>query len=400
MNTKVSFGLLLISVLLIMGCVSEFNAELPSNDMQVLIVDGQIIENTDVRFYLSKSFPLNFISLPEENRIVDAKLTLIGSNGYQSAPATSLGAGSYLLPVGQLDDNVEYGIQIEYDGDIYQSTLLKPLHTPEIDSISWVQPYEYGDVFFRVSTHDDTEGAKFFLWSYTENWEVRADYYTTIFYSPSGDATDGTYYMIEPAPYYYCWRSNASFEFLIGSTASLNENKIINKQLFQKESSDSRFSMLYSVTVTQQAISNDAFEYYQNKILLNEEMGGLFTPQPFELGGNITCITDPSKRVMGYVETLKNTTQKRIFVSSEQIKSSRIYSNCVQLINEEVAIMLADNNITLDDYYRMGYSPAGDTDPMCYPNACPHAWARASCTDCRRNGGTKNKPYFWPNDHQ
>ena len=27
-------------------------------------------------------------------------------------------------------------------------------------------------------------------------------------------------------------------------------------------------------------------------------------------------------------------------------------------------------------------------------------WAPAICADCRENGGTKNRPDFWPNDHK
>ena len=33
----------------------------------------------------------------------------------------------------------------------------------------------------------------------------------------------------------------------------------------------------------QRALSKGEFEYYENKVKLSEEMGGLFTPQPSEL---------------------------------------------------------------------------------------------------------------------
>ena len=267
MNLKVLSGLFILALLIAIGCISEFNAELPSNDVQILFVDGNILENSDMTFYLSKSFSINANSVPPESLNINANITIIGSNGYQSPSATNLGKGTYNIPsIGELDDNVEYGIKIEYDGDVYQSTLSKPLRTPEIDSISWTQPEKAGDVFFRVSTHDDTGQARFFLWNYVEDWEVTAAYYTTVFYNP----VDSTHYSKYPAPFYYCWKNYTSDKFLIGTTESLSENRIINKQLYSCFSDNNRFCLLYSVNVFQKAISKSAFEYYQNKIVIND----------------------------------------------------------------------------------------------------------------------------------
>jgi len=392
MKHKILSGLFVLA-LLATGCISEFNAELPDHDEQILVVEGNVVGDTDAIFYLSKSFPLNSPGVPEEIFNVNANLTVVGSNGYKSSPAIYLGRGSYRVSVGELDDEVEYGIQIEYDGNTYQSTFSKPFHTPEIDSVSWIQPEEAGTVFFHVSTHDDAKGAKFFMWNYTENWEISAYYYTTIFL----DLEDTIFYSKSPAPYYYCWKSYTSNRFLIGSTESLLENRIINRQLYGNYPDLDRFSMLYSVTVYQTAISKNAFDYYQNRILLNEEMGGLFTPQPSELRGNINCITDPSKKVMGYVEIVKNTTQKRIFIKPGEISRPRIYYNCDVISNDSVKNYLDEYNLTYADFYRMGYRPAGEASMM---GNFPDEWALVSCTDCTSAGGTKNKPDFWPNDHQ
>ena len=389
MNSKILSGLLILAIIAI-SCVTEFNATLPSTAADVLVVDGTIRENSTATFYLSNSFPLNFTSVPAESLNVNANLYIIDNNGYKSQPATNLGSGAYQIEVGNLDDNTEYGIQIEYNGDVYQSALSKPLRTPEIDSVSWIQPENAGNVSFRVSTHDDSGESQFFLWSYTENWEFTAYNYVTFFFNP----VDTVFYNIYPAPNYYCWRSNASRNLLIGSTESLSENKIINKQLYDCYPDDSRFTVLYSATVNQQAISKAAFEYYQNKIVLNEQMGGLFTPQPSELMGNITCITDPSKKVMGYVETVKNTTQKRVFVYANQISRPPGYSTCTSITTDSINILF--NSDTKDPFvqaYNSGYRPV-DADPFNHPID----WSTVSCTDCTANGGSKNKPDFWPND--
>ena len=392
MNSKVFFYLFIL-ISIATSCISEFNAKLPSGDKQILIVDGNISENSDAIFYLSKSIPMDITIVPQENLNVNAKLTLIGSNGFESVPATNLGKGKYQLHVGELVDNISYGIRIEYDGDIYESTLSKPIYTPEIDSISWIQPENEGLIFFRVSTHDNSDTPKFFMWNYTETWEITAFYENTLFFDPDKKM----YYVDDSMPYFFCWRNYESESYLIGSTESLKENRIVNKQLYSREPGNDQFIVLYSVNVHQKAISKEAYDYYLNKIKLNEEMGGLFTPQPFELTGNISCITNPSKKVMGYIEITKNTTQKRIFVYPNEITRPWLKSFCEKITADSVARFLNEYRITYVDYYWLGNRPMGEIDIL---TSLPTEWSRVTCTDCRAIGGSKIKPDYWPNLHQ
>lgn len=344
------------------------------------------MEDSVVTFYLSKSFPLDVSLLPEEIFNVQANLTIVGSNGYQSQPADYWGRGQYRIAVGKLDDDVAYGIQIEYDGNTYQSTLSKPLHTPEIQSVSFTQPVARGTVFFNISTYGQPGEAQYYLWSCTEDWEIMANISTNLFFNPM----TSSFYSTDHYPYLYCWNSFSSRNYTVGTTEALSENRIINKQFFQTEPVDNRFGVLYCLTVHQKAISKSAHEYYQNKIKINEEMGGLFTPQPSELNGNITCITDPSKRVMGYVEAVKNVVQKRLFISSGQIITYSDGLDCEPLSPDVLAEM------SYAALYGAGYRPYIEYNG----SVGVIRWTYARCTSCMAKGGTKNKPDFWPNDHQ
>jgi len=392
MNPKVLLCLFIV-VLFTTGCISEFNTKLPWNNEEILVVEGEIIANSYVRFFISKSIPLDQPVVPQEPFEIDAKLTLISSKGYESFPAYYLGKGIFQLSVGKLEDDVEYGIKIEYNGNTYQSSLSKPIHTPEIDSISWIQPEKYGDVFFRISTHDNsTKEAGFYSWKYSEIWEISAYYYTTVFFDP----VKFSYYTIDPAPYFYCWKYSESNKFLVGSTESLKENRIINKQLFQcKSNDDNRFFWLYHLTVNQRAISRSAYDFYLNKIKLNEKMGGLFTPQPSEMLGNIICTTDPSKKAMGYIDISKNTTQKSIWVYSSEITQMKNRS-CETISHDSVTDGKPYSIQGPLLFYNDGFRPANAIDP---DTNLPTEWSIAQCTSCIAAGGTKNKPYFWPNNH-
>jgi len=420
MYSKIISGIFILALLLTC-CVSEYDTALPENNQKILFVDGSIIANTNVTFHISRGFSLHVESIskiPKESLNIDAKLTIIGSNGFQSPPAVKQlvkkrkgkeewTEWEYRIAVGELSDDVKYGIQIEYDGDTYQSALSKPLYTPEIDSISWTQPEAEGPVFFHISTHDNTGGSKFYMWTYTEDWETKAVYPTPIFYDPNYSKPLGEepFYVDFTMPLYYCWKKNESDKFSIGSTESLGENRIVNKLLFEHASENDRFSILYSVIVNQRAISRSAYEYYQNIKKLNEEMGGLFTPQPSELIGNISCITDPSKKVIGYVETVKNISHKRIFVESEELIRPPVYSSCGRLPDVDLPQEAAQAY-----WYRLGYRPAVLNTSLYYEYGVvvPTEWALAHCTDCRATPPdypdyepvpTKNKPDFWPNWH-
>jgi len=395
MNSRM-FLVLLALAFSLNSCITEFKADLPITDSQLLIVEGSISEYSESIFYLGESFALDANDAWTGHYGYNATLYVIGSNGYKSKPSVDLKNGSYSISIGSLDDNVEYGLEIIYNGETYRSSMSKPLHTPAIDSITWVQPEDFGPVTFQVSTHDDKNEAKFFIWDYVENWESPAYYLTTVFYDPNKN----TYYTDFSAPNYYCWKSMKSNKFLIGSTESLKENRLLKKPFYDCFVLSDRFSVLYSITVNQKAISKAAFEYYQNKILLNNQMGGLFTPQPSEIGGNIVCITNPAKKVMGYIETVKNVTQKRIFITAGEVSFRNMFAYCNEMLHDEVLAYLAENRLTLAKYYELGFRPSGEMDWSRYPAVVPLNWSEETCTNCLRNGGSKNKPDFWPNNHK
>ena len=62
-------------LLCLTGCVSEYNAQLPSSDEELLVVTGDIIANTEAIFSLSKSIPLSE-DMPEDYRNIYARIAV------------------------------------------------------------------------------------------------------------------------------------------------------------------------------------------------------------------------------------------------------------------------------------------------------------------------------------
>ncbi|MDR1369018.1 MAG: DUF4249 domain-containing protein [Dysgonamonadaceae bacterium] len=395
MKNNINQFLFFLLSFILTGCVSEFKADLPAEDIDMLIVEGNIIANTQCTFYLEKSFSLNESRIPEQSFDVEANLVVVGSGGYKSQPASYLGAGRYQVNIGDLDDGQNYGIEITYNGDLYGSDPLPPIATPEIDSVSWKQPEKAGLVFLYVSTHGENNAPGFYLWNYAEDWEIKAAYETSLFYDPKRL----TYYEDHSFAFFYCWLKNEINPVLVGSSESLTENKIVNKKLYEQHPNSDRYSVLYSVNVTQQSLTKEAYEYYSNKAKLSQDMGGLFTPQPSELKGNITCFTNSAKKVMGYVSVLKNVTEKRIFINEKDI-TGRPVTNCEEISGGELSGYLAEREMTLIDLYNAGFRPVGLFIPNPSIGDPSDYWVRIKCTDCTANSGSKLKPDFWPNNHK
>jgi len=187
---------------------------------------------------------------------------------------------------------------------------------------------------------------------------------------------------------------------LIESTDAQKKNAIINKTLYTVEAADSRFSNLYSVNVKQRALSGAAYEYYRSKLTANEQMGGLFTPQPTEPNGNIKCTSNPSLKALGYVEVLKNITEKRLFVDRSSV-SRLSRSTCVLYEHSEILSWKSESALETLAATAFVYQvspvfadwPLQPDDPI-----VPTYWASNRCVDCRENGGSKNRPSFWPDN--
>lgn len=406
MKSKIIFVVasVFITVMLLLpsGCITEFTAELPIKEDDILVVSGDIIENTEVEFVLSKSFSINSANPPGESQNVVATVSIIGSDGFQSQHATDMGKGVYRIAVGELKDDVSYGVRIDYYGNTYTSELSKPICTPEIDEVSCLQQEAFADARICVSTHDDTSSEpRYFIWNYQEDWEFPAWRYTRLYVRQLSQNV----IIIDTLNYNYryeCWKKNTVNELLIGTTETLAENRLVDKQILSYSPDNERFRSLYCITLTQKAVSKAAYEYFKNKKMENEEMGGIFTPQPNEVRGNITCQTDPSKRTIGYVSVIKNVSRKRLYVKAGDVTKKGLDSGCPLLSQEEAKAQQKDMGLkTLEEFLLVsGLEPVGDWQ---WINEIDYAleitgYTTKRCVDCVLSGGTKNKPDFWPND--
>lgn len=192
---------------------------------------------------------------------------------------------------------------------------------------------------------------------------------------------------------YYCWREDSSKVHILETTEKLSQNMISQKKLVEISPDDDKLSILYYISVAQNRIRKEAYIYYSNLMKNIEQTGSLFSPIPSERKGNITCVTDPKQTVVGYIEVSTTTMLNRFINEAEGL-----YEPPVNECGKSVYPLIPEQWDGLDIYeftQSQGHGPEPD---MALGVIISHA--PRSCLDCRYKKGTKNKPAFWPNNHQ
>lgn len=360
------------------GCVTDYATPPRYQQEGRLVVEGTITAKAENIFILSRSVPLSADSAacPETGAV----LHILCDDGTSFGPAEETEPGRYRIPMGALDAAARYCLEFHAGEETYRSEFLSPTFPPPIDSVHWRKAGSGQPLEIYVSTHDDQNPEGYYLWTFREDWEFTSNYDVHWFFNPD----NGTFYYETVNPYFFCWNQDTSRKILIASTADLAENRIVNQAIHSIPCSDRRLSFLYCITVQQRMLSKEGYRYYKEKRTMNEEMGGIFTPQPSELKGNITCTTHPDIPVLGYIE-VANMTEKRVFIEPDGIYE-HVPPECTELHKWD---------LKNEELYRIGYRPVVLPETTPYPTF----WVNKGCLECTETG-TKNKPDFWPNDHK
>ena len=386
------------------SCIEEYS--LPSsafaNYKSEVVIQGRILRGGETIIYMTQTQPMGTV-LKQETQIENAKIKVIGQNGYQSEYAEyDADNHYYVIDTKDLPNNTQYVLQAEANGETFQSEFLTLLETPDIEDINYKE-LEDG-ISIHVSTKNSDNESRYYMWSYEEDWEFTATY-DLIALSTLGRLIYNKYTYNELTsyvnPYYRCWKHDESQSIHIYTTKDLNQNVVKDVELLHIPIDDSRISYIYSILVKQFSLSEEAYSYYASLKKFSEESSGLFTPMPYEVKGNIKCTSSPEIKAKGYV-LASNIKTKRIFIYESDFKN--IYSTYHDAAcNIESSFDAAkrsnlwtfawNDRVNLDDAVIM--SPNNniiDLEDIIYSKGC---------VDCRFiEGATKQRPDFWPNNHE
>ena len=132
-----TFILFIISVCFF-SCIEEYKMPTyATNDFEPeLVIQGYILSNDESLVYLSMTEPVYNES--ESTPITNAKVNIIGQNGYESKAAEyNEERDCYIIDTEQLSQETLYALRVELDGEVYQSNFSSVIDSPEIDEVTY-----------------------------------------------------------------------------------------------------------------------------------------------------------------------------------------------------------------------------------------------------------------------
>lgn len=377
------------------SCIYDYTPVVEASTSTV-VIEGDILVGgyTDVRLSLTRPLDTEFSEMSQNEWPEDARAWVESSSG-----ARYEGVGSR-IDTRSADPSLEYRLHVYYKGRTYVSEWTPVVRSAEIDSVSYTISDDRMNLTVEVSSHGGADNV-YYRWTAKEDWEYHTPNNASHYFIPAYTYDHGKLYENSTiVPFqngentYYCWDSGRVRDLLIASTEPLSENRLIRHPLFALSCYDQRISFIYSLELTQEALSETAYRYWETMKRNSGDVGGLFSPEPFEMRGNIVNLEDPDEAVVGYISATVPEI-RRIFINSEQIGFARIPASDREVYN---ITPLHSQKKEWNKLYTSGYAVFVHTE-----NGKPDEfdWLPRRCVDCRVWGrGTKNKPEYWPNDHK
>ena len=372
---------LIVGVFTLSGCIEEYEADIPAEDSNLLVVEGAICSGNVNKFILSRTQAIKSSDTPQ--MVTGAKVSVRGSDG--SEYMTQETNGYYSCWIDALTPDVEYYLHIEADGEVYESEPQKPLRTEKIAEVKAVQytPESNIDVLVTPATPFDSDKTNYYSWTYDETWEVHSDYTTILYYD-----TETLEHKIKVDQFPSLgWKDATSSTIIVGASSNYEGQHIQKLEMYNIGRGNERMYYRYSCLVHQRAISKAEYEYELARRQAGSEMGGLFTPQPSALPTNIRCLTS-NKHVIGYVGCSLNTSEYRFFLNAKDFsilypeeEDTRLW---LENPSEEDCCRLVNKGMYLCEWRTSTSTGMLET-----------AWAFDYQLDVRFKGAYIEEPDFW-----
>jgi hypothetical protein len=373
---------ILVSLILLSGCRDPFEPDVTMMDLNYLVVEGFIeIDAQESILRLSRTTPLR-----GENpfRVESgALISLISDNGF-TWEFVEKEAGTYAL-TGTFDPNLTYKINILLNNNQeYESDPLVPKISPPIQELGFTRNED--GVNIQVSTQG-TENALYFLWDYEETWLFRPPFPTPFIFNPETRGID----LRKPEQQVgLCWLENKVNRIILDNAGRFSNFRINQKDMVFIPNLSEKLMTRYSISVRQRALDKDAFDFWEIMRKNTEDIGGIFSPLPSLIRGNIHPVNSSNTSAIGFVSMGKSS-KERLYINVQDVRPWQVF------IPDYLACLLDSDTIP----------PAAYALEFSGPNYSPvfqvvnemgailgYRGAETRCADCTLRGSNV-RPDFW-----
>jgi hypothetical protein len=301
MRRIIKLTVIIVGITLIFqSCIYEFTPK--TGDLgNLLVVYGMVTnENGPHEITILKTKKIN----SKVNEPVKGANVSISDDKGDIVPLTEDTVGKYHTPetfAGQIGAKYKLYIELQ-EGKKYESDYVELLDVPDISeleaekitkSATGTSPESSGYQFY-ISTKPGTSEQKYYKWDVFEDYEYRLPYRTLYYW-------DGkVLYPFDPPIPYICYKHTQFNDIYISTTNNFQTNYITHYPLNFTPNS-MKFQFTYGVFVRQYALSEFSYKYW-HYAMENNLPDPLYSKQPYQLIGNIKCISNPNETVFGIFE--------------------------------------------------------------------------------------------------
>src|ERR1035437_170508 len=286
--------------LIIQSCIYEFTPQAVKLE-NLLVIYGMVTnENGPHEITILKTKAIN---TKVNEPVRGAKISISDDKG-NTVPLAEDSVGKYHTPetfAGQIGAKYKLNIELQ-EGKKYESDYVELLDVPDISELEAekiIKPatgtsIESSGYQFYISTKPGISEQKYYKWDVFEDWEYRIPYKISAYW-------DGTVlYQINPPIPYQCYMHNQFNDIYISNTKNFQTNYIAHYPLNFTPGS-SKFQYMYGIYVRQYALSEFSYNYWYSA-MENNQPDPLYSKIPYQLIGNIKCISNPNETVFGIFE--------------------------------------------------------------------------------------------------
>ncbi|MCB2219809.1 MAG: DUF4249 domain-containing protein [Bacteroidetes bacterium] len=364
------------------ACVEEYDPQVDKYE-QLVVVDG-MITNDEGPYQVKLSYSSD-LQEPRVIPLTDAEVIIRDSEGHTEY-LTEMEEGIYHTDPNGIQGKTGNLYQLEIqtsDGAIYLSSfenLPEPVDVDRIYSEVEFQSSEeiYHDIVglrFFLDTKRANSNETFLMWSLYATFEYQTEFKIRYYFEG----------MLKPFPnpdsLMTCWLTKRIPEIFTSRMDVLNEPLIRHFPLHYVNTESRDLYIRYSLLVSQYTMEKESWSFWDRVREQNEEQGSLFSQQPFQIIGNIRCLSNPDEPVLGQF-TAAGISKSRIFIERPNLP---FYFFKCELSEGDYESMSTIDLYPPDSW--PVYVTTGPEGGMALP--------LQACMDCRLRGGTIEKPAFW-----
>jgi hypothetical protein len=370
----------------IMACKEPFESDLSEEDLRILIVEGYLdTEGKSSELYLGFTRRIYGEQLgPGSTPAAGARVYLESSSGTQY-PLLDQGDGHYLFEQDVPEDET-YRLRIFLDeSKSYTSAPMQPMISSAIEDIGYDRDGRGVEVYVTTrgsSTVDD------FIWTFEETYAFNPKFVSPFIYRPESKNVETRF---PDESIYLCYRTLQSPDLILETSSKFDENVIFKKAITRIQPGDERLSLLYSILVSQMALSSEAAEFWEIMRKNTDDIGTIFSPMPSNLTGNMLNDQDPEATVIGFV-SMGLVQRRRMFIGVQEVSpwvnDLEAYYDCELDTDLTTSIDFEAVFASGQKYPAKALYREGTSDILGYYAALRR------CVDCTLRG-TNVRPDFW-----